>query len=644
MIMRLSAVTLPVLLGLALAGPAAGVVPGHGELPALAPTGLPSLAFPLPDRAQLADQDKAAAEADQPYRFALPAEVALTPRSAGRWSSDGAGREVWRLRLVSPGALSLNLGFVTCDLPPSATLVLRPMAGGPSLSYRADDLVPAAELWTPVLLTDDLVVEVTVAAAERDRVALELARVNRGYRYFGQEPAHKAGTCNIDVVCPEGDDWRNEIRTVGVYTLGGSWKCTGALVNTTAGDGRALFLTANHCAVTAVSDASVVVYWNYQSPVCGEQAGGSLTDSQTGSTLRANWTVSDFCLLELDDQPLQAWSVAFAGWSRADSVPVAAVTIHHPSTDEKSISFENDPLLASSYLDLAPLNQTHLRITAWDLGTTEPGSSGAPLFDPDHRIVGQLHGGYASCSLPAESDWYGRLFTSWEGNGTAATRLRDWLDPEGSGALSVDLLDPSAGLLTVTPLEPIGFQGPVGGPFLPAQHVFTVTNSGTEALDWTVIAGAGWLAVAPAGGNLLPDAAQDVIVSLDASAADLGAGTRSTSLVFANSSGGHGGAEIPVALAVLDRQPKVVAVGPNPFRGYTTVVYTMGADVDVHARVYDLRGRMAADLGSQAAEIGRNEWTWDGTDGEGRRQPGGLYVLELDAAGYKVRVRLTLLH
>ena len=642
--MRLPVVTVAALLLLAVAGPASGVVPHHTELPPLAPSDLPLLAFPLPDRAQLADQDKAATAADQPYRFALPAEVALTPRSAGRWSREGAGRDVWRLRLTSPGALSLNLGFVTCDLPPTAILVLRPTAGGPSLRYRAEDLPPGAELWTPVLLTDDLVVEVTVAAAERDRVALELARVNRGYRYFGEDRAAKAGACNIDVVCPEGDDWRDEIRTVGVYTLSGSWKCTGALVNSTAGDGRALFLTANHCAVTATSDASVVVYWNFQSPVCGEHAGGSLSDSQAGSTLRANWAVSDFCLLELDDRPLAAWNVAYAGWSRADTVPVAAVTIHHPNTDEKSISFENDPLVASSYLDLAPLNRTHLRITTWDLGTTEPGSSGAPLFDPAHRIVGQLHGGYASCTQPDESDWYGRFFTSWEGNGSESTRLRDWLDPGGTGAVTVDLLDPTAGLLTVTPADPIGFEGPVGGPFTPAQHVFTLANAGTEALTWTATAGAAWLAAAPAGGSLLPAAEQQVVVTLDAAAAGLGAGMRSTSLVFADTGGGQGGAAIPVALAVLDRQPQVVAAGPNPFRGYTTVVYTMGAAAEVHARVYDLRGRLAADLGRQAADVGLNEWTWDGNDGEGRRQPGGLYVLELEAAGSRVRVRLTLLH
>ena len=31
-------------------------------------------------------------------------------------------------------------------------------------------------------------------------------------------------------------------------------------------------------------------------------------------------------------------------------------------------------------------------------GVTEPGSSGSPLFDQNHRIIGQLYGGAAACA------------------------------------------------------------------------------------------------------------------------------------------------------------------------------------------------------------------------------------------------------
>ncbi len=625
--------------------PAFAVVPGRIDAAPLAADALAVRHFALPATNQLAAEDKAAAAADEPFRFAVAAETALTPRNAGRWTTDAAGRAVWRLRLVSPGALSLNLGFVTCDLPPLATLALRPTAGGDGWVFPAADLAPGQSLWTPVVLTDDLVVEVTCLPADRDRVALELSRVNQGYRWFGEEPAAKSGTCNIDVVCPEGDPWRQEIRSVGVYTLSGSWKCSGAMVNNTDGDGAPLFLTANHCEINAVNDQTVVVYWNYQSPVCGQHGGGSLADNQAGSTLLAKSATSDFCLIRLDDAPDPGWLVTFAGWNRADAAPTSAVTIHQPSTDEKSISFDNDPLTITSYTGTTvPGDGTHLRIGAWDQGTTEPGSSGAPLFDQGHRIVGQLHGGYAACSLPNESDWYGRLAVSWQGDGSDSTRLSTWLDPTGTGAMTVNLYDPVAGVLEIMSADQVAFQGGVGGPFAPAQAVITLANSGSAAITWTAAAGAGWVGVTPASGFLDVGAQADVAVALTAAAAALPRGTVSTTVEFVNTSGGAGGGTVTATLAVLDAQPLLVSVGPNPFRGYTTVTYSLGVGATVHGRVYDLRGRMAADLGFRTADVGENTWTWDGRDGDGRHQPGGTYVLELETQGRTLRVPLTLVH
>jgi hypothetical protein len=83
-------------------------------------------------------------------------------------------------------------------------------------------------------------------------------------------------------------------------------------------------------------------------------------------------------------------------------------------------------------------------VVDWDQGTTEGGSSGSPLFDPSHRVIGQLHGGYAACGNNS-SDWYGRLSVSWNGGGTSSTRLRDHLDPGNTGAVTVDTLNPYGG-------------------------------------------------------------------------------------------------------------------------------------------------------------------------------------------------------
>src|SRR4030095_7498703 len=125
--------------------------------------------------------------------------------------------------------------------------------------------------------------EVSLPSSRVDELVLELGSINRGYRTF--DMIEKSGSCNVDVICSQADAWRNEIRAVGAYSLGGSIFCTGALVNNTQLDGRPYFLTANHCGISGANAPSVVVYWNYVNTVCrtpgspgsGAPGNGSLT-------------------------------------------------------------------------------------------------------------------------------------------------------------------------------------------------------------------------------------------------------------------------------------------------------------------------------------------------------------------------------
>ena len=45
--------------------------------------------------------------------------------------------------------------------------------------------------------------------------------------------------------------------------------CSGTLIVDATGDFRAFFLTANHCGIAFGNASTVVVYWNYESPTCG---------------------------------------------------------------------------------------------------------------------------------------------------------------------------------------------------------------------------------------------------------------------------------------------------------------------------------------------------------------------------------------
>jgi len=399
--------------------------------------------MPYLDNEALLDRAKFLDEGG-PFHFADPIKVSITPADYGTWEKLSNGDMLWRLRLYSERATSLNLGFTRYNMPEGGDLhIYIPSYEKIFGPFTAADNEEHGELWTPILPGDDILIEVRVPATEVGNLDLELGSVNHGYRVIGGPVGDdKSGACNVDVICPQGDGWRDQIRSVAVYSTGGSTFCTGALVNNTAQDKKGFFLTADHCGLSAGNAASLVVYWNYENSTCrtpgsgasGGAGNGTLTQFNTGSFFRAGYTPSDFTLMELDDPINPAYDPYWAGWDRTGADATSAVAIHHPNTDEKRISFENDPTTVTTYLENpVPGDGTHVRITQWDLGTTEPGSSGSPLFDQNKRIIGQLHGGFASCSS-LTSDWYGRFFTSWTGGGTNASRLSNWLDPSATGA------------------------------------------------------------------------------------------------------------------------------------------------------------------------------------------------------------------
>lgn len=441
-----------------------------------------AVASPL-DLARLAEEDTIRDGAGLPPRFAVPETVAISTKNGGTWENAGDGLSIWRLRVIGrDGTTSLNLGFTRFRLPASARLVLYPTDGSRGLySFTEADNETHGQLWTPVMVTRDLILELTVATRERDLVELELGSINQGYRGFGTAPAAgylRSGSCNMDVEClASGDTWREEMRAVAVISTGGSTFCTGSLLNNTANDRKMFFITANHCGINSGNAASLVAYWNYQNSFCrtpgsaasGGAGDGTLTQFHTGSFFRASNSPSDMTLVELDDPPVTAYNHYWAGWDRSTgnhtctaSVPCAA--IHHPSTDEKRITYSIVNTATTSYNSTtSPGDGTHIW-AKWATdppgpftvpGVTEPGSSGSPLYNSAGRFIGQLHGGPSACGATGNnlSDYYGRFSVSWTGGGTNSTRLSNWLDAGGTGATTLNGIDTAGGGCT-PPLPP----------------------------------------------------------------------------------------------------------------------------------------------------------------------------------------------
>lgn len=379
-----------------------------------------------------------------PLRFAVAVDVDFNLNNSGTWQTLGDGR-LWRLRIQSPGAKSHNLGITRFDMPEGAKLwVYDPRYQHVEGPYTARNRSRAGSLWTPIIEGDEIVVEVFVPNGAPQPV-VRIGKVNQGYR--GLEKADEkggiggtSGACEIDVVCPEGSPWSDQIRAVGVYTVNGTSICTGTLLNNTAVNFTPYFLSANHCGVNSGNDGTVVVYWNFQSATCGTHGPGSLAQNQTGAIFRASYAPSDVLLLELSAKPDASFNVYHAGWDASGATPPSTVAIHHPVGDVKAISFSNSSPQPMAYYGVTPDPAgDHWRVD-WDLGVTEPGSSGSCIFDTSNgRCIGQLHGGPSFCGAAAANlhDFYGRFSVSWEGGGTSATRLKDWLDPGNTGIISM---------------------------------------------------------------------------------------------------------------------------------------------------------------------------------------------------------------
>ncbi|MBD8526715.1 immune inhibitor A domain-containing protein [Pseudomarimonas arenosa] len=454
---------------------------------------LPGPVFKALDREALAREDALyQVKGHAPIRFAIGRDVKLSPNAHGSWRDDANGMSVWRLKVTADEAAHLNFGFRRIALPVDAELTIYDGSGESRLGpYRSQDISPTGQLWTPVLQGDSAMIEVTLPTAQRDQLDLELNRIGQGYRGFGHsDKVCKSGACNTDVAClGESDPWNGPRRAVAAITVNGTDTCTGSLLNNTANDHRMLFATATHCGISNDSAAqSTLVYWLYESATCrtpGSSASGTALPKPSRTTQGLRFLAqtanpfagsapagdrSDFTLIELNTPPPDNdFELHWAGWDRrappttcsAPTDPSSTVglcaSIHHPSVDEKRITFVESNLILGNISGAA---NVHWRAN-WDPtppilpnipapqptslppSVTEPGSSGSPLYNAEQRLVGVLSGGASACGVGPGSlnDEYGGLFHAWEGLGTATTRMRDYLDPTSSNANFIDGID-----------------------------------------------------------------------------------------------------------------------------------------------------------------------------------------------------------
>lgn len=421
-------------------------------------------------------------------RFAVIVSVDIDfIKAANRVEENGF--VVYYLSLTAKKALNLSLQFNEFSLSKNSVLSI-------FNTHEITDSITAKEnnpnnIWaTRIYQGDRLYLVLKTPKNEEGLNKLKINQMGLGYKkvggdFFGNPGA--SATCNINVLCPQGNGWENERNSVAILLVAnGTATCTGTLTMNTCGTNVPYLLTANHC--LGGNLLNWVFQFQYWSSTCNPN-GTYREDIQfNGCQLRANNAATDFALVELNQIPQPNSGITYSGWTRSTTPATSATGIHHPMGDLMKISHDFNPLISVTYPGSGGNN--HWR-ASFDQGIVQHGSSGSALYDQNHRIVGQLHGNQNNICFPGQDNcWcitqipsigeYGRFDISWTGGGTNASRLSNWLDPTNTGAITTNTTD----ILNLTP----AISGNDGICLPATTGTYTAINlptCGTNTVNWT---------------------------------------------------------------------------------------------------------------------------------------------------------------
>lgn len=385
-------------------------------------------------------------------RFGVLEEVNIDLKKAGTYEEVN-GYGVWVYAFSCETAKSMSVYLSTFDVPLGAKLFV----------YSADRKVVLGAFTQENNLDGDgfaiadikggsYVVEYNEPLTAEFEGGVIIKDVSKAYLDVEERALPK----RVGINCPAGADFQEEKRAVarmhyrsGIF----SYWCSGSLINNEKGDGLPYFLTANHCISTASEASTLITYFNYENSGCST-SDAKETQTISGASLKATNVYTDFSLLLLDVSGLipESYQPYYLGWDVTGKVPQGGTAIHHPMGSPKCISIDNDMLVSyEGYINwddkVVSDPNTHWK-SSYEIGADEGGSSGSPILDQNHRVVGQLHGGDDDISL------WGKLSLSWKYNSSATAQLASWLDPNNTGIQTLDGLDyyaaPSA-LFTADP-------------------------------------------------------------------------------------------------------------------------------------------------------------------------------------------------
>ncbi len=392
-------------------------------------------------------------------RFALPVTWGDNPLDNGIWEK-AEGILIWRMKINA----NESKGWIVClnkvNIPDGGSLFIysantKILKG----AYTSSKNNLADKLTIGPVSGSDIIIEYNIPDKVEAQLPFLLDKLYFVYKenpnvpiqqqsLLGDPAYQSSWPCMINVNCPEGSQYgkeKNGVVRILIASDKGYYYCTGSLVNNTKKDRTPYILSAFHCEHGLVPYYDNYIFaFGWETADCTTPVESPEYQTMTGCDLVARREESDFTLYKLKTDIPVLINAYFNGWNKsALKKPSKTATIHHPNGDVKKISLDNNPAVVWA----SPINWAygattpagHHWRTGLSKGASMPGSSGAPLFDENKMIVGQLHGGSSTCSLTTL--FYGMFSKSWDEGATPQTRLKDWLDPLNTGKDTISGLE-----------------------------------------------------------------------------------------------------------------------------------------------------------------------------------------------------------
>jgi PKD repeat protein len=330
----------------------------------------------------------------------------LTPTADGGF--------VWTFSAESPGATALRVHLSNFNLPENAVLYIYGINGEAFGPYSNLGPGNAGDFWTHTVTGPIAYLQLRhfgpVSESDLRSISFNIADIGHiGPKFLiaffhdldrRPEEVDKAlehcsynEPCVEDASCYSGgviEDAKSAVAHMQWISGAFIYYCTGGLIaDTDTGSQIPYFLTANHCISKDRDARNLECFWQYKTSNCNASCPDPGTFPRTmGADILHTSRDGDHTLMQLRENP-PSGSV-FMGWlNQYPADGTRMFRISHPSGAPQAYS---EHIVDSDYVVCSGLPLGEFIYSQDVDGATEGGSSGAPVYNMNGQILGQLYG------------------------------------------------------------------------------------------------------------------------------------------------------------------------------------------------------------------------------------------------------------